>query len=865
MDDFNLNDYTDLPQTQDTWYLTVHKMRSWLKEEDGSLIRPNMTIILNLDIGMIRELEMTPEPGPQEVLKTLFAAMQKTDETFDFQPERPARVFLEDKNLVEALRPTLEEIGVETRWRSTIREIDDIVAELEKNMQQDAPEVQGLLEQKGVKPRIVGGLFAAAADFYHAAPWVQFSNEDLLAITIPPQKEPYYVIVMGQGGVEYGLALCKSWETVLALYGPTDRPEDLFSGDGRHVMLFNEITEVPFDDMDDQETYGWELPEAGIYPVPMIFYSLDEADRPDKDEILWYEAALRAIPLFVQEHLILDETSRPQPAEARIKVATASGNVTLTIKFPGGEMPADRGTPLEDFFPDEELSPEMPFDRRRMEGDLARLSSDLFDRALDPKIAQAQETMYDAWDEDNPARRIVLAHEALSISPDCADAYVLLAEEEADTRQRALELFQQGVEAGRRALGDDYFEENRGHFWGLLETRPYMRAMEGAAARLWQLKRHDESLETYQEMLRLNPGDNQGVRYILADLLLSLNRDDELDKLIQQYHDDWSAVWTYTQALLAFRQSGASAGANEKLASAFSQNQFVPDYLTGAKRLPNRPPAYTGIGDDNEAVYYAGNHLNYWRRTPEAIEWLIDRLAKAPPPAADTATPKRQEGESGLKLGDQVAVKPGVSLPDSSTDISGWQGRVDEFAEGDDGPLALVLLDSITLRGLSPDDIDECEREDIAWDRVYLLEDELLPAEPRDTLEEREAAFEEILSQYTWVSLGEQGQRITSVLGDIDEDDQQAALEAWESHLRRHLKTPFEAKIEGFLEIEAVKSGEPVKVLGIERIDEQFGVLTLVDIGDAIGVIPLIGLEVDEEDSTNYQHIDDYDTWYANR
>jgi len=45
-------------------------------------------------------------------------------------------------------------------------------------------------------------------------------------------------------------------------------------------------------------------------------------------------------------------------------------------------------------------------------------------------IEQAQELMYDAW-EAQGAQRVGLARKALEIPPDCADAYVLLAEETA--------------------------------------------------------------------------------------------------------------------------------------------------------------------------------------------------------------------------------------------------------------------------------------------------------------------------------------------------------------------------------------------------------------------------------------------------
>ncbi len=44
---------------------------------------------------------------------------------------------------------------------------------------------------------------------------------------------------------------------------------------------------------------------------------------------------------------------------------------------------------------------------------------------------KAQDVMYQAWDQAEPRKRIALANKALTISPLCADAYVLLAEEKA--------------------------------------------------------------------------------------------------------------------------------------------------------------------------------------------------------------------------------------------------------------------------------------------------------------------------------------------------------------------------------------------------------------------------------------------------
>jgi hypothetical protein len=89
--------------------------------------------------------------------------------------------------------------------------------------------------------------------------------------------------------------------------------------------------------------------------------------------------------------------------------------------------------------------------------------------------------IYDAWDSSDKKRRIALAKKALEISPLCADAYFLLAQETARNLDQAIELYRQGVEAGEKAIGKAAFRDDVGHFWGLLETRPYMRARQGLA------------------------------------------------------------------------------------------------------------------------------------------------------------------------------------------------------------------------------------------------------------------------------------------------------------------------------------------------------------------------------------------------
>lgn len=240
-------------------------------------------------------------------------------------------------------------------------------------------------------------------------------------------------------------------------------------------------------------------------------------------------------------------------------------------------------------------------------------------------VEQAQDLMYEAWNSTGQ-KRVKLARQALEISKDCADAYVLLAEESARSLSEAKDLYELGVKAGERALGPQAFEENVGYFWGMMETRPYMRARAGLAACLWKLGERQQAIEHYTDMLRLNPGDNQGLRYMLATALLEEGADEALGKLLKQYKEDAAAAWSYNYALLIFRQKGPSFQAKRALKKALEANPFVPSYLLGRKRLPKRLPENIGFGDESEAVDYAMDAIPAWRKTAGALEWLASQL-----------------------------------------------------------------------------------------------------------------------------------------------------------------------------------------------------------------------------------------------
>jgi tetratricopeptide (TPR) repeat protein len=630
-----------LPQSADTWIFENRKLQTWVTEPGQPPVRPNGSFLYSLkhDVIVGGGLELEP-PTVAEVFALLLNGMANPADSSGLRPQRPLHLGFSDQVLAEAIQPRLAPLGVGIQAMALPDMLRESIGKLEADLRaRGGPDVPGLLSVRGVTPELVGGLFAAAADFYLSEPWLVLEGERQLAVRVPPEPEFRYTHVLGNAGIEYGLSMFRAWEDMQRFGSAPDGGEPWIPPEGLHSLLFDDATLIPLADLDGVEAFAWPLASPTAIPLPMVYKGKREGGRPSCNDLRWYEAALWAIPVFIRNHLKPDGRADFLPAEVTFPIACHSGQIAVTVRYPAREIDLEAQPVHQGFFLPEEREPleTPPFDRRALEGGLA----DLVRKVSGPpakrttKLQKAQDLMYQAWDENDPAQRLVLAHRALALSPDCADAYVLLAEEEADTIGRAQALYLQGVEAGERALGKRFFAANTGDFWALLQTRPYMRALEGLAGTLWRLGRREEALAHYRQMLRLNPGDNQGMRYLLLELLFELERMDEVQALLREYKDETLADFGYARALVEFQRRGPSAAAVRLLRKALRQNPHVPAYLTRQKRVPGHLPDRIDLGGEREAAAYAAHFLVFWRRTPGAVDWLVEVMDT---PSAGTAS-----------------------------------------------------------------------------------------------------------------------------------------------------------------------------------------------------------------------------------
>jgi tetratricopeptide (TPR) repeat protein len=232
---------------------------------------------------------------------------------------------------------------------------------------------------------------------------------------------------------------------------------------------------------------------------------------------------------------------------------------------------------------------------------------------------KAQDLVHDAY-ELPPAKAKKNIEKALNLDSDCIEAYEYLA---VTSTSEALSLtyLEKGIEIGKRIFGGEYLEQNKGFFWGMHETRPYMRCLHLYSNSLYQLGKIYEATQVLEEMIELNPNDNQGVR---DELLLNFIETDQDNKFLiyfNQFKGDSRSIWLFTHVLFVYKTEGDTPKSRKLLSNAHKRNKHIIQRLVAMKMNADIPDTYT-LGSESEADIYVQMALPAWIKVQGAIQWL---------------------------------------------------------------------------------------------------------------------------------------------------------------------------------------------------------------------------------------------------
>jgi tetratricopeptide (TPR) repeat protein len=622
MDRLSLTDFLALPvNPEETWQGGVVKLSELMGiPPEQAPIQMGLILWRGVPSELVHAKPVMPDAD--DAFDTFLGAMLELSEEHEF-PYRPAEIDCNDRRFAEELNRRLADSGTVVHYRAKIGAWDAIVREMFDVLQSAGPPPLPSLREGGCSDEQLREFAAASAEFYRAKPWDVLDDTDLIKIHTPrPPRFMKHVVVLGAGSQSYGLGLYQDDEDHNALMSQQADPRQmsLFS------FLYENPANVSAEDVDLWKELDLPLETGEAFPDPNLFLP-DGPRRPAPKEIDFLTIVLKGLAQTSEEELDTGRWSKEvQVSGKRRKCAFSIPNLLdppdRAEWIRRGKMPDQRGNEIhfrqvQDFIDSAGEGMDIDELNEAINAKFSGRSPDDYELPRNTPVERAEALYQDALGSFG-RQRVLLARQALAEDADHVEAGILIAE---STRavDRRIELFENAKRAAAAALGDD-MEELAGKFWGFHETRPYMRACQGLAEAFVDAGQTSDAIEQYREMLRLNPNDNQGVRYEIVPVLLEQDRDAEAIEVLKEYPED-SALWLHLEALVEFRRTGRSAAAKKSLRTAFKSNEHVLELLQ-SNEPPLMPDSYA-LGSPEEAAICIQELQTVWEETEGFVEWML--------------------------------------------------------------------------------------------------------------------------------------------------------------------------------------------------------------------------------------------------
>ncbi len=203
---------------------------------------------------------------------------------------------------------------------------------------------------------------------------------------------------------------------------------------------------------------------------------------------------------------------------------------------------------------------------------------------------------------------IKYAKEAYDMCPDCFDAILFQVHLE-DNPLKRWRLLEDGLEHEKDRLEDEeYFKkDNIGHFYGIFETRPYIKGLFIKAELLIMDGKIKQSRDICKEILRLNENDNIGARYLLMAIYAYLEEEKDMLKIFNKYREE-NLEMLFPLFVLYYKQ-GNDDKAKEYLDRINKANSHFIKFFKGTiKEDKDIPEGYYSKGDSSEVLMYFRNY-----------------------------------------------------------------------------------------------------------------------------------------------------------------------------------------------------------------------------------------------------------------
>lgn len=243
---------------------------------------------------------------------------------------------------------------------------------------------------------------------------------------------------------------------------------------------------------------------------------------------------------------------------------------------------------------------------------------------------------------------------ALELDPDHIEAQMDMAMYSSDIPEEQVSAMEEVVKKSTALMErKGLLPDHAGHFWGILETRPYMQLLNEYTQLLISIGCNGKAIQVMEEMLRLCPDDNLGIRYLLMAEYAAMEDSDSAFQLYNTYRKtggwDEDEIMKDSQMLLPlialYYKRGELDEAARYLKALNSTNKDTLQFFRMAQNPQSMNVGYSSFGivaDSIQELVYAYHHAPFlYLLMPCFAQWGLRVLKGTDPDTASSPAPRK--------------------------------------------------------------------------------------------------------------------------------------------------------------------------------------------------------------------------------
>ena len=239
-------------------------------------------------------------------------------------------------------------------------------------------------------------------------------------------------------------------------------------------------------------------------------------------------------------------------------------------------------------------------------------------------LDDAYELLEKAENAKSKTQAIKYAKEAYEMCQACFDAILFQVHLE-ENPIKEMKLLDDGLKYEKERLEKEkYFTKDQiGCFYGIFETRPYIRGLYTKAILLTANGKIKQAENVCKEILRLNEHDNTGARYLLMAIYAYFEEEKEILKLFKEYPEENLEMLFPLFAL--YYKKGDDNKAKEYLDRINKTNpHFIKFYKGTIKENKKTPRGYYSKGDTSEIIMYFNEYFFLISTMPTINYYILE-------------------------------------------------------------------------------------------------------------------------------------------------------------------------------------------------------------------------------------------------